>query len=186
MLRQSMRHSSTAPFTLMHEIRKLEHLQEQLGQEANRALEMLQKEVECHRLGNQDAAQTIAKLQTEIRELRTVQLVPKDEEVGSMISPNKSISANLKEEITRLHSRGSTIENLEEQLENVQKSIDNLVMSLPCQAQLCNSGSNSKKKHHSRNKKAPFPLSSSNVVNCQNFIRSPCSPPINCLSGYGI
>lgn len=58
-----MRQSSTAPFTLMHEIRKLEHLQEQLGEEANRALEVLQKEVACHRLGNQDAAETIAKLQ---------------------------------------------------------------------------------------------------------------------------
>ncbi|KAF2298667.1 hypothetical protein GH714_024631 [Hevea brasiliensis] len=45
MLRQSMRQSSTAPFTLVHEIRKLEHLQEQLGEEANRALEVLQKEL---------------------------------------------------------------------------------------------------------------------------------------------
>ncbi|CBI15491.3 unnamed protein product, partial [Vitis vinifera] len=70
--RQTMRQSSTAPFTLMHEIRKLEHLQEQLGEEANRALEVLQKEVACHRLGNQDAAETIAKLQAEIREMQAV------------------------------------------------------------------------------------------------------------------
>jgi centromeric protein E len=38
---------------------------------------------------------------------------------------------NLKEEITRLHSQGNTIANLEVQLENVQRSIDKLVMSLP-------------------------------------------------------
>lgn len=38
---------------------------------------------------------------------------------------------NLKEEITRLHSQGNTIANLEAQLENVQRSIDKLVMSLP-------------------------------------------------------
>ncbi|KAG7944663.1 hypothetical protein I3843_15G114100 [Carya illinoinensis] len=78
MLRQSMRQSSTAPFTLMHEIRKLEHLQEQLGEEANRALEVLQKEVACHRQGNQDAAETIAKLQAEIREMCAVRSAPKE------------------------------------------------------------------------------------------------------------
>ncbi|KAE8662086.1 Kinesin-like protein NACK1 [Hibiscus syriacus] len=126
LLRQSMRQSSTAPFTLVHEIRKLEHLQEQLGEEANRALEVLQKEVACHRLGNQDAAETIAKLQAEIREMQSVRSIPKEVEVGTAIAPNKSVSANLKEEITRLHSQGSTIANLEEQLENVQKSIDKL------------------------------------------------------------
>ncbi|KAL3639320.1 Kinesin-like protein nack1 [Castilleja foliolosa] len=106
----TMRQSSTAPFTLMHEIRKLEHLQEQLGEEANRALEVLQKEVACHRLGNQDAAETIAKLQSEIREMRAVEPGPKEVEVlGNGISVHKSISANLKDEITRLHSQGSTI-----------------------------------------------------------------------------
>ncbi|KAJ1405759.1 P-loop containing nucleoside triphosphate hydrolase, partial [Sesbania bispinosa] len=174
-LRQSMRQSSTAPFTLMHEIRKLEHLQEQLGEEANRALEVLQKEVACHRLGNQDAAETIAKLQAEIREMRSVRSAPKEVEVGSMVSINKSVSANLKEEITRLHSQGSTIANLEQQLENVQRSIDKLVMSLPNNFQhLTNESSPKHKKEHKRKKL--LPLSSSNVANRQNFIRSPCSP----------
>ncbi|KAE8694721.1 Kinesin-like protein NACK1 [Hibiscus syriacus] len=92
LLRQSMRQSSTAPFTLMHEIR------------------------------NQDAAVTIAKLQAEIREMCAVGSIKKEIEVGTGIAPNKSISANLKEEITRLHLQGSTIANLEEQLENVQKA----------------------------------------------------------------
>jgi centromeric protein E len=174
MLRQSMRQSSAAPFTLMHEIRKLEHLQEQLGEEANRALEVLQKEVACHRLGNQDAAETIAKLQAEIRDMRSVRSVPKEVEVGSLVAPNKSVSANLKEEITRLHSQGSTIANLEEQLENVQKSIDKLVMSLPSNYHQYNSESSSKSKKEL--KKKLLPLASSNVANLPNFIRSPCSP----------
>ncbi|CAN1241580.1 Kinesin-like protein NACK1 [Linum perenne] len=161
-LRQSMRLSSAAPFTLMHEIRKLEHLQDQLGEEANRALEVLQKEVACHRLGNQDAAETIAKLQAEIREMRSAPQLPREVAIGS-------VSANLKEEITRLHSQGSNIANLEEQLENVQKSIDKLIMSLPSN----NSELNSENQHR---KKKTLPLCSSNGANMQNFIRSPCSP----------
>lgn len=169
-----MRQSSTAPFTLMHEIRKLEHLQEQLGEEANRALEVLQKEVACHRLGNQDAAETIAKLQAEIREMQSVKSAPKQVEVGNMISVNKSVSANLKEEITRLHSQGSTIANLEQQLENVQRSIDKLVMSLPNNFQQLSKASPKHKKEHKRKKL--LPLSSSSVTNRPNFIRSPCSP----------
>ncbi|KAK4280762.1 hypothetical protein QN277_012340 [Acacia crassicarpa] len=169
-LRQSMRQSSTAPFALMHEIRKLEHLQEQLGEEANRALEVLQKEVACHRLGNQDAAETIAKLQAEIREMQSTKPLSKDVEVGSVVAVDKSVSANLKEEITRLHSQGSTIANLEQQLENVQRSIDKLVMSLPSndEASLKN------KKEHKRKKL--IPLASSNAANRPNFLRSPCSP----------
>lgn len=170
-----MRQSSTAPFTLMHEIRKLEHLQEQLGEEANRALEVLQKEVACHRLGNQDAAETIAKLQAEIREMQSVRPISKDVEVGSMVAIDKSVSANLKEEITRLHSQGSTIENLEQQLENVQRSIDKLVMSLPNNYQKLNSDASLKNKKENRRKKL-LPLASSNAVNKQNFLRSPCSP----------
>lgn len=171
-----MRQSSTAPFTLMHEIRKLEHLQEQLGEEANRALEVLQKEVACHRLGNQDAAETIAKLQAEIREMRSVRsTTPKEVGVGCMVSVNKSVSANLKEEITRLHSQGSTIANLEQQLENVQRSIDKLVMSLPNNFQHSPNEASPKHKKEHRRKKL-LPLSSSNAANRQNFLRSPCSP----------
>lgn len=174
-LRQSMRQSSTAPFALMHEIRKLEHLQEQLGEEANRALEVLQKEVACHRLGNQDAAETIAKLQAEIREMQSAKPMSKDVEVGSMVAIDKSVSANLKEEITRLHSQGSTIANLEQQLENVQRSIDKLVMSLPSNHQQLNDEASLKNKKEHKRKKL-LPLASSNAANRQNFLRSPCSP----------
>ncbi|WOG96323.1 hypothetical protein DCAR_0415658 [Daucus carota subsp. sativus] len=174
--RQTMRQSSTAPFTLMNEIRKLEHLQEQLGEEANRALEVLQKEVACHRQGNQDAAETIAKLQAEIKDMCAVRPAPKDVKVENVVSVNKSISANLKDEITRLHSQGGNIANLEEQLENVQKSIDKLVMSLPSnEDQQCNAEASLKTKNHSKKKKL-LPLASSNTTNRQNFIRSPCSP----------
>ncbi|KAI3463865.1 hypothetical protein Pfo_020528 [Paulownia fortunei] len=173
--RQTMRQSSTAPFTLMHEIRKLEHLQEQLGEEANRALEVLQKEVACHRQGNQDAAETIAKLQAEIREMRAIEPAPKEVEVGSVVSINKSVSANLKEEITRLHSQGSTIADLEEKLENVQKSIDKLVMSLPASSDQPSKDTNPKAKNSAKKKKL-LPLASSNSLNRHNFIKSPCSP----------
>ncbi|XP_060205522.1 kinesin-like protein NACK1 [Lycium barbarum] len=175
--RQSMmRQSLAAPFTLMHEIRKLEHLQEQLGDEANRALEVLQKEVACHRLGNQDAAETIAKLQAEIREMRSVKPVPKEVGVGNVVAVNKSVSANLKEEIARLHSQGSTIADLEEQLENVQKSLDKLVMCLPSNnEQQSNNDTTQKSKHPSKKKKL-LPLASSNSINRQNFLKSPCSP----------
>ncbi|KAF3646540.1 Kinesin-like protein NACK2 [Capsicum annuum] len=173
--RQSVRQSLAAPFTLMHEIRKLEHLQEQLGDEANRALEVLQKEVACHRLGNQDAAETIAKLQAEIREMRSVPPVCKEVEVGNVVAVNKSVSANLKEEIARLHSQGSNIADLEEQLENVQKSLDKLVMSLPSNNDQQSNNDPQKAKHPSKKKKL-LPLSSSNSINRQNFLKSPCSP----------
>ncbi|KAL5726532.1 Kinesin-like protein nack1 [Ranunculus cassubicifolius] len=172
--RQTMRQSTATPFTLVHEIRKLEHLQEQLGEEANRALEVLQKEVSCHRLGNQDAAETIAKLQAEIREMRSVKSITREINVGDMIAPNRSVSANLKEEITRLHTQGSTIANLEEQLENVQKSIDKLVLSLPSNNQQTVEA-NPKSKSQSKKKKT-LPLVSSNGPNIQNLLRSPCTP----------
>ncbi|KAL3824797.1 hypothetical protein ACJIZ3_020826 [Penstemon smallii] len=172
---QTMRQSSTAPFTLMHEIRKLEHLQEQLGEEANRALEVLQKEVSCHRLGNQDAAETIAKLQAEIREMRAIPPLEKEVEVGNVISVNKSVSANLKEEITRLHSQGSTIADLEEKLENVQKSIEKLAMSLPANNDQPSNDATPKAKNPAKKKKL-LPLVSNNSLNRQNFLKSPCSP----------
>lgn len=177
MVRQSMRQSSATPFTLMHEIRKLEHLQEKLGEEANRALEVLQKEVACHRLGNQDAAETIAKLQAEIREMRTAEPPSREVEVEveTSVPVNKSVSANLKEEITRLHSQGSTIADLEEKLENVQRSIDKLVMFLPA-TNNCDQTSVDPKAKSPVKKKKLLPLASSNGLNKHNFLKSPCSP----------
>ncbi|KAK1299029.1 Kinesin-like protein NACK1 [Acorus calamus] len=169
--RQTMRQSSTVPFVLVHEIRKLEKMQEQLGDEANRALEVLQKEVACHRLGNQDAAETIAKLQAEIREMQSV----KSKEVNvNNVESEQHTGANLKEEITRLHSQGYSIANLEEQLENVQRSIDKLVLSLPNNINQPTEAT-SKLKSQSKKKKM-LPLALSSTANRPHLIRSPCSP----------
>ncbi|KAF3324684.1 Kinesin-like protein NACK1 [Carex littledalei] len=178
-----LRQSSTAPVMLVQEIRKLEQLQQQLGDEANRALEVLQKEVACHRLGNQDAAETIAKLQAEIREISSVKLSTENKEMPSS-ETGPGCQTNLKEEITRLHSQGNTIENLEARLENVQLSIDRLVMSLPNiagQMGQC-SGANMEKmvvttKSQSGKKKKTLPLALSGTMNSRSqLLRAPCSP----------
>ncbi|BBN03706.1 centromeric protein E [Marchantia polymorpha subsp. ruderalis] len=142
----TLRQSNSASLMLVQEIRKLEHLQDELGEDANRALEALQKEVECLRLAqagmNQDAAQTIKKLQEEIRNthaLRQATTSARDADgaepqppVAVMNSMNKS----LRQELTRLQAMGendkneanATIATLEEQLESVQKSLDKLVL----------------------------------------------------------
>ncbi|KAK9274437.1 hypothetical protein L1049_021684 [Liquidambar formosana] len=159
MVRQSA--TSTDPSLLVHEIRKLELLQRQLGEEANRALEVLHKEVTSHRLGTHDATETIAKLLSEIKDMQVVSSIPEE-----IVIRDK---ANLKEEITRLNSQGSTIESLERKLENVQNSIDKLVLSLPGVEETPESKTHLKKK-----KILPFPLS--NSTNMPNIIWSPCSP----------
>lgn len=136
--RQSVvRQSSTASMMLIQEIRKLEQLQDELGEDANRALEALQKEVECVRLAqadmNQDAASTIAKLQEEIRALKVSET--KEEKPLPLI--RGSVNSSLREEISRLQAVGtanrfnadSTIATLEEKLLIVQKSINNMVFS---------------------------------------------------------
>uniref|UniRef100_A0A1D1XGW3 Kinesin-like protein n=1 Tax=Anthurium amnicola TaxID=1678845 RepID=A0A1D1XGW3_9ARAE len=170
--RNPMRQSSTVPFMLANEIRKLEHLQLQLGEEANRALDVLQKEVTCHRQGNQDAAETIAKLQAEIKEMRTVQSLSKEVDIGDMVHNQRA--ANLKEEITRLHSQGSTIASLEEKLENVQKSLDKLVLSLPNANQPGRSTTKSSKGQSKKKKMLPLSSDSTNMAHL--IIKSPCSP----------
>lgn len=159
MVRQSA--TSTDPSMLVHEIRKLELQQRQLGEEANRALEVLHKEVVSHRLGSQDAVVSIAKMLSEIKDMQVVRSIPED-----IMLQDK---ANLKEEITRLNSQGSTIESLERKLENVQKSIDKLVFSFPSTEKTPEPKAQSKKK-----KVHPFALSNNGTM--PNLIRSPCSP----------
>lgn len=157
-LRQSV--TSLDPSTLVHEIRKLELRQRQLGEEANRALEVLHKEVASHRLGSHDAAETIAKLLSEIKEMQMVSSVSEDIVVRD--------NANLKDEISRLNMQGITIESLEKKLENVQKSIDMLVSSFPS-----NEDTPESKSHQKTKKILPFSLN--NNGNMPNLIRSPCS-----------
>ncbi|KAA8534736.1 hypothetical protein F0562_029822 [Nyssa sinensis] len=153
--------TSTDPSMLVHEIRKLEMLQRQLGEEANRALEVLQKEVASHRMGSQDAAETIAKLLSEIKDMRAVSSIPEEIKIRG--------KASLKEEITRLNSQGINIAYLEEKLENVQKSIDKLAMYFPTSEVTPDSKTQLRKK-----KILPFNLS--NTANMPNIIWSPCSP----------
>lgn len=65
--------ATSASAILLDEIYKLEHLQNELAQDADRALEAVQKEVECLCLTqtdmNQEAAMNVAKLQSEINDI---------------------------------------------------------------------------------------------------------------------
>ncbi|XP_050219257.1 kinesin-like protein NACK2 [Mercurialis annua] len=162
-IRQSI--TSTDPSLLVQEIRKLEQLQRQLGDEANRALEVLHKEVSSHRLGSQANTQAtteaIAKMLSEIKDMHVLKSVPEEVVIGD--------KASLREEITRLNSQESTIASLERKLDNVQKSIEMLVSSYASNEETPEFKSLSKKK-----KSFPFPLSNSS--NRQNIIRYPCSP----------
>ncbi|TVU03385.1 hypothetical protein EJB05_51076 [Eragrostis curvula] len=171
MVRSSIRQSSTAPFMLKHEIRKLEQLQQQLEVEANRAIEVLHKEVECHKHGNQDAAETIAKLQAEIREMQAVRSLSRDVE---MIA-DEGNGSDLKDEISRLHMQDNDIAKLEAKLENVQRSIERLAMSLPNVGMPCNE-TTPKSNRAKKKKKTLLPLGVSNNINRANFLRTPCSP----------
>jgi centromeric protein E len=118
----------------------------------------LKSQVACHRLGNQDAAETIAKLQAEIREMRTTKPSAENKEMPSS-EVGLGCQTNLKEEITRLHSQGNTIANLEAQLENVQRSIDKLVMSLPNIAgQMVQCGGTTKSQSAKKKKVLPLTL----------------------------
>ena len=137
--RQSvLRQSPTASMMLIQEIKKLEQLQDELGEDANRALQALQKEVECLRLAqadmNQDAAATIEKLQEEIQTLKRT----KESEVDDEPVLRGSLGCSMRGEISRIQAMGNnvnicvadvTIATLEEKLQNVQKSIDNMVLS---------------------------------------------------------
>ncbi|KAJ4708699.1 Kinesin-like protein [Melia azedarach] len=168
MVRQSV--TSTDPSNLVHEIRKLEQRQRQLGEEANRALEVLHNEVASHRLGSQETAETIVKLLSEIKNIQAVSSVPEDIDSGD--------KTNLKEELTRLNSEGSAIASLERKLENVQKSIDILVSSFPSSEEMREFKTPEFKTQFKKKKTRPFSLS--NNANMQNILRSPCSP----LSSY--
>ncbi|XP_021750027.1 kinesin-like protein KIN-7B isoform X2 [Chenopodium quinoa] len=159
MLRQSV--TSTDPSLLVQEIRKLEVLQRRLGDEANKALDILQKEVACNRLGTQDAAENVAKLLSEIKNMQIINSISEDIMVKD--------KADLKEEIIRLNSQGQTIESLEKKLENVQNSVDRLVFTLGNNEDTPDTKTQSKRK-----KGIPFNLT--NSPNMSNFIRAPCSP----------
>ncbi|KAI3443509.1 hypothetical protein Pfo_000174 [Paulownia fortunei] len=146
---------------LVNEIRKLEMRQRQLGEEANRALELLHNEVASQRLGNQNTAETIAKVLSEIKVIHATSCTSAEVEIKD--------KATLREEIARLNSQERDIIVIEEKLENVQRSIEKLVMHFPTGEETPDLNTSSKKK-----KGLPFNLS--NTANMPNIIRSPCSP----------
>ncbi|TQD93662.1 hypothetical protein C1H46_020666 [Malus baccata] len=113
--------SAEAPSMLVNEIRKLEQRQKQLGDEANRALEVVHEEVALHQLGNKETAETIAKLLSETKEIQDVRFISEESVTGD--------GANLKDEISRWQTQADDIKSLERKLENVQKSIDQLVIT---------------------------------------------------------
>ncbi|KAI4380828.1 hypothetical protein MLD38_006973 [Melastoma candidum] len=159
-LRQSM--TSTDPSMLVQEIRKIEERQKQLGEEANRALEILHKEIASHKLGSQEAAENIAKLLSEIKELQAV----------TSIQENIAVvhKGDLQKELSRLNAQENGISSLEEKLEHVQESIDKLILSFQT-----NVGSPSGKTSPNSKKKKTLLFNASNGTNMQSIIRSPCS-----------
>ncbi|KAL8136516.1 hypothetical protein V2J09_002517 [Rumex salicifolius] len=157
--RQSI--ASTDPTMLMQEIRKLETLQRHLGEEANRAADVLHKEMSSNRLGTQEAAEAIEKLLSEIKGMHVRSSTSSQELVLSN-------NADLKEEIVKLNSQAYTTECLEKKLEDMQNAIDKLVTSFASKEEAPDVKSQSKKK------KMAFSLS--NSPNMSNFIRAPCSP----------
>lgn len=157
-MRQSV--TSTDPSLLVNEIRKLDERQRQLEEEATRVLEILHKEVASHRIGSQEAAENIAKLLLEIKDMKVA---------GSFQEVVTADKANLQEEISRLNSQGNDIMSLERKLENVQESIDKLVSAFQMTAE-------EPLECRSLKKKKGLPFSLSNSPNMQNIIRAPCSP----------
>lgn len=128
---------------LVQEIRNLETLQDELGEDANRALEALQKEVECLRLAqagmNHDAASTVQKLQDELQTMHSLRSSTSKfrslESKEGVDTLRQSLSLNqvtLRQELSRLGGKDKSdadaaIATLEEQLESVQRSLDKMV-----------------------------------------------------------
>ncbi|KAJ1402970.1 P-loop containing nucleoside triphosphate hydrolase [Sesbania bispinosa] len=152
--------ASPDPSILVSEIQKLEHRQQQLCEDANRALEVLHKDFATHKLGNQETAETMSKVLSEIKDLLAASSTAEE-----IVTADK---ANLMEKITQLKHQGNTIASLERKLENVQKSIDKLVSAFSTEE-------TPESKTQLRMKKI-LPFSLSNSPNMQHIIRAPCSP----------
>ncbi|KAI4335159.1 hypothetical protein L6164_013830 [Bauhinia variegata] len=152
--------ASPNPSILVDEIRHLEHRQRELFEGANRALEDFHKDFATHKLGNQETAETMGKVLSEIKDMLVGSSNPEE-----IVMADK---AKLMEEISRLKSQQNKIASLEKKLENVQKSVDKLVSSFPNTEETLN------KTQLKRKKILPFSLS--NSPNMQHIIRAPCSP----------
>lgn len=162
-----VRQSATSASMLVHEIRKLEMRQRQLGEEASHALELLHKEVTSQRIGSRDAAETISKLLSEIKDMQYLSSVPEKFEVKD--------KGSLKEEIARLNCQENIIASLEQKLESVQRSIDKLATYLPSSGEETTPTPTPDSRIPVRKKKI-LPFTLSNSANMPSIIRSPCSP----------
>eukprot|EP01018_Ginkgo_biloba_P039375 Gb_04377 [translate_table: standard] len=139
--KQLIRESTSNPLMLVQEIRKLEHLQEEVGKDASRALVALQKEVQCLHLAQSGTSKDTALVMTDITgEIQALRSREETRRPPEPIALRSIVDTTLKEEISRLNGSGdlnkltdtdATIAALEQQLENVQKSIENLVMPVP-------------------------------------------------------
>ncbi|XP_004508037.1 kinesin-like protein NACK2 isoform X2 [Cicer arietinum] len=152
--------ASPDPSILVDEIQKLEHRQLQLCEDANRALEVLHKDFATHKIGNEETAETMSKVLSEIKDL-----VAASSTAEEIMNADK---ANLVEKITQLKNQGNTIASLERKLENVQISIDKLVSAFGTE------DTPESNKQHRRKKILPFSLN--NSPHMQHIIRAPCSP----------
>lgn len=152
--------ASPDPSILVDEIQKLEHRQLQLCEDANRALEVLHKDFATHKIGNEETAETMSKVLSEIKDL-----VAASSTAEEIMNADK---ANLVEKITQLKNQGNTIASLERKLENVQISIDKLVSAFGTE------DTPESKTQHRRKKILPFSLN--NSPHMQHIIRAPCSP----------
>ncbi|KAK9099598.1 hypothetical protein Syun_026643 [Stephania yunnanensis] len=144
-------------------IRKMEFEMEELKRQRDHAQSELELERKIHKkqkVRESRAAENIAKLLTEIKEVQVLSSITEDTETRE--------NTTLKEEIIRLNSQGNTIASLEEKLENVQLSIDKLMTSIK------NNESISEPKAQLKKKKI-LPFSLKNSTNRQHLIRSPCS-----------
>lgn len=153
--------ASPDPSILVGEIRKLEDRQLQLCEDANRALEVLHQDFATHKLGNQETAETMSKVLSEIKDLVAASSTPEE-----IVAADK---ADLMEKITQLKNQGNTIASLERKLENVQKSIDKLVSAF-------NAEETPENKTTPLRRKKILPFTLSNSPNMQHIIRAPCSP----------
>jgi hypothetical protein len=106
--------NTSASAILLQEIYKLEHLQSELAHDANRALEAVQKEVECLRLAqsgmNEEACKSVAKLQAEINEIYETQVSGKmvngclaDKDLS--VEDERRKNTSLKDEIQRIATK---------------------------------------------------------------------------------
>ncbi|KAH9311149.1 hypothetical protein KI387_026184 [Taxus chinensis] len=141
--KQPAEESTLSPLTLVHEIKKLEYLQEELGKDASRALEALQTEVKCLHLAksgtNKNAASAMTELKGEIRALQAKEEnstppKPIPLKIVDMAPSEENSRLNGSEDFSKFTDTDTTIAALEQQLQSVQESIENIIFTIPPEA----------------------------------------------------